>query len=143
MRKRTETGNSWYGRLLGFKNFIDKAEKDRILTLVEQNPSYFYNVLPYAYVLGVTDKWAKNFEHIGIQPPRWYHGYYGSPAFNTIVFTSLMTRHMNGFQSAMTARPQSRSGGFGGGGGYSGGGFGGGGGFAGGGFGGGGAGRSW
>ena len=53
-----------------------------------------------------------------------------------------MTRHMNGFQSAMTARPQSRSGGFGGGG-YSGGGFGGGGGFAGGGFGGGGAGRSW
>ena len=142
MRKRTETGNSWYGRLLGFKNFIDKAEKDRILTLVEQNPSYFYNVLPYAYVLGVTDKWAKNFEHIGIQPPRWYHGYYGSPVFNTIVFTSLMTRHMNGFQSAMTARPQSRSGGFGGGG-YSGGGFGGGGGFAGGGFGGGGAGRSW
>lgn len=143
MRKRTETGNRWYGRLLGFKNFIDNAEKDRILTLVEQNPSYFYNVLPYAYVLGVTDKWAKNFQHIGIQPPNWYHGYYGSPMFNTIVFTSLMTRQMKGFQAAMTARPQSRSGGFGGGGGYSGGGFGGGGGFAGGGFGGGGAGRSW
>ena len=143
MRKRTEKGNSWYGRLLGFKNFIDKAEKDRILALVEQNPSYFYNVLPYAYVLGVTDKWAKNFENIGIQPPRWYHGYYGSPAFNTIVFTSMMMRNMNGFQSAMTARPQPKSGGFGGGGGYSGGGFGSGGGFAGGGFGGGGAGRSW
>ncbi|NLT98124.1 MAG: DUF2207 domain-containing protein, partial [Christensenellaceae bacterium] len=74
MRKRTEKGNSWYGRLLGFKNFIDKAEKDRILVLVEQNPSYFYNVLPYAYVLGVPDKWAKKFENIGIQPPRWYHG---------------------------------------------------------------------
>ena len=143
MRKRTETGNRWYGRLLGFKYFIDKAEKDRILVLVEQNPSYFYNVLPYAYVLGVTDKWAKNFENIGIQPPRWYHGYYGSPAFNTIVFTSMMMRNMNGFQSAMTARPQPKSGGFGGGGGYSGGGFGSGGGFAGGGFGGGGAGRSW
>jgi uncharacterized membrane protein YgcG len=143
MRKRTEPGNKWYGQLLGFKNFIDKAEKDRILTLVEQNPSYFYNVLPYAYVLGVTDKWAKNFENIGLQPPNWYHGYYGSPMFNTIMFTSLMTHHMNGFQSAMAARPQSRSGGFGGSGGYSGGGFGGGGGFSGGGFGGGGAGGSW
>jgi hypothetical protein len=63
--------------------------------------------------------------------------------FNTIMFTSLMTHHMNGFQSAMAARPQSRSGGFGGSGGYSGGGFGGGGGFSGGGFGGGGAGGSW
>jgi uncharacterized membrane protein YgcG len=143
MRKRTEQGNKWYGQILGFKDFIDKAEKDRILTLVEQNPSYFYNVLPYAYVLGVTDKWAKNFESIGIQPPNWYHGYYGSQMFNTMVFTSLMMHHMNGFQTAMTARPQPKSGGGFGGGGYSGGSFGGGGGFSGGGFGGGGAGGSW
>lgn len=143
MRKRTEQGGKWYGKLLGFKNFIDKAEKDRILTLVEQNPSYFYNVLPYAYVLGVTDKWAKNFEGIGIQPPAWYHGYYGSSMFNTILFTSMLTHNMYGFQTAMTARPQQRSSGFGSGGGYGGGSFGGGGGFSGGGFGGGGAGGSW
>ncbi len=143
MRKRTTQGSQWYGKLLGFKNFIDKAEKDRILKLVEENPSYYYNVLPYAYVLGVTDKWAKNFESIGIQPPNWYYGYYGSSMFNTILFTSMLTHNMSGFQSAMTSRPQSSgSGGFGGGG-YSGGGFGGGGGFSGGGFGGGGAGGSW
>ena len=129
MRKRSPQGSQWYGKLLGFKNFIDKAEKDRILTLVEQNPSYYYNVLPYAYVLGVTDKWAKNFEGIGIQPPSWYYGYYGSPMFNTILFTSMLTHNMSGFQSAMTSKPQSSgSGGFGGGG-YSGGGFSGGGGF--------------
>ncbi len=74
MRKRSEQGNKWYGQLLGFKNFIDKAEKDRLSCWCEQNPSYFYNVLPYAYVLGVTDKWAKNFESIGIQPPMWLSG---------------------------------------------------------------------
>lgn len=142
MRKRTPQGGQWYGKLLGFKNFIDKAEKDRIQTLVEQNPSYFYNVLPYAYVLGVTDKWAKNFENIGIQPPSWYFGYYGSSMFNTIVFTSLLTHNMTGFASAMTAKPAQRSSGFGGGG-FGGGSFGGGGGFSGGGFGGGGAGGSW
>lgn len=136
MRKRTKHGDEWFAKILGFQNFIEKAEKDRIIMLVEENPSYFFNVLPYAYVLGVTNKWAKNFEGIGIQPPGWYSGYYGMNTFNIVMFTSMMSRNMNGFQSAMTSRPPSTSGGSGGGG------FGGGG-FSGGGFGGGGAGGSW
>lgn len=139
MHKRTEQGGKWLAQLIGFKEFIDKAEKSRIQTLVDENPSYFFNVLPYAYVLGVTDKWAKKFEGIGIEPPRWYRGYYGSPMFNTIVFTSLMTRNMSSFRSTMVSRPSS-SGGSGGG--FGGGGFGGGG-FSGGGGGGGGARGSW
>lgn len=140
MKKRTKQGGEWLAKLIGFQNFIDKAEKDRILLLVEQNPSYFYNVLPYAYVLGVTDKWAKNFEGIGIEPPSWYNGYYGSQMFNAWLFTSMMTHNMSQFHSVMVSRPapQGGSGGFSGGGG----GFGGGG-FSGGGFGGGGAGGSW
>ncbi len=138
MHKHTKQGKEWLAKIIGFKEFIDKAEKDRILVLVEQNPSYFYNVLPYAYVLGVTDKWAKKFEGIGVAPPTWYHGYYGVSAFSTIMFTSLISRSMTSFQTNMVSRPSSS----GGGGGFSGGGFGGGG-FSGGGGGGGGAGRSW
>ncbi len=140
MKKRTKQGGEWLAKLIGFKEFIDKAEKDRIRVLVEQNPSYFYNVLPYAYVLGVTDKWAKNFEGIGVEPPNWYRGYYGSPMFNTLLFTSMMTHNMSQFQSAMVAKPAPQGGsgsGFSGGGGFGGGGF------SGGGFGGGGAGGSW
>lgn len=137
MRKHTSQGGEWLAKLMGFKEFIDKAEKSRILTLVEQNPSYFYNVLPYAYVLGVTDKWAKNFEGIGIEPPQWYHGYHGMSMFNTVLFTSTISRNLSGFQTAMVSRPASS-----GGGGFSGGGFGGGG-FSGGGGGGGGASGSW
>ena len=140
MRKRTKQGGEWLAKLIGFKEFIDKAEKDRIRLLVEQNPSYFYNVLPYAYVLGVTDKWAKNFEGIGVEPPNWYRGYYGSPMFNTLLFTSMMSRNMSQFQSTMVSRPAPKGGS---GGGFSGGGGFGGGGFSGGGFGGGGAGGSW
>ncbi len=139
MKKRTKMGGEWLAKLIGFKHFIDKAEKDRILMLVEQNPSYFYNVLPYAYVLGVTDKWAKNFEGIGIEPPSWYNGYYNSQMFNAWLFTSMMTHNMSHFQSTMVSRPTPQ----GGSGGYSGGGGFGGGGFSGGGFGGGGAGGSW
>ena len=142
MSKRTSQGDKWFAKLLGFKNFIEKAEKDRIIRLVEENPSYFYNVLPYAYVMGVTNKWAKNFEDIGIQPPGWYSGYYGLSTFNAVMFASYMTRNMSSFQSVMTSRPPSKGSGFSGGGGFGGGGFGGGG-FSGGGFGGGGAGGSW
>ena len=124
MRKRTEQGDSWLGRIRGFKRFIEAAEKDRILRLVEQNPGYFYNILPYAYVLGVTNKWAKNFEEIAVQPPDWYSGRRAFHSFNAMVFASQLSHSMAGFQSAMTSRPSSGSGS---GGGFSGGGGGGGG----------------
>ena len=137
MRKRTQQGNQWFGKLLGLKRFIKKAEKERIIRLVEENPSFFYNILPYAYVLGVTNKWAKNFDDIGIEPPSWYSGTYYGGVFNAYIFTSIMTRNMSSFQSAMTSTPPTSGSGFGGGG------FGGGGGFSGGGFGGGGTGGSW
>ncbi|MFA5676299.1 MAG: DUF2207 domain-containing protein [Christensenellales bacterium] len=138
MHKHTKQGAEWLAKLIGFKEFIEKAEKDRIKVLVEQNPSYFYNVLPYAYVLGVTDKWAKNFKNIGIQPPDWYSGSYGVSMFNSMVFTSMISRSMTSFRETMVSRPSSS----GGGGSFGGGSFGGGG-FSGGGGGGGGAGGSW
>ena len=37
-----------------------------------ENSEYFYNILPYAYVLGVSDKWIKKFESISLQAPSWY-----------------------------------------------------------------------
>ena len=41
---------------------------------MEQDPEYFYHILPYTYALGVSDKWIKKFESIAMQPPRWYNG---------------------------------------------------------------------
>lgn len=138
MRKRTQQGAEWYGKLLGFRNFIEKAEKERIERMVEENPSYFYNVLPYAYVLGVTDTWARKFEDIGVQPPSWYSGYSTGRMFNTMIFAHYISRSMGGFTTSMVSRPPSSgSGGFSGGGGFGGGGF------SGGGFGGGGARGGW
>jgi len=133
MRKRTRRGSELLGRILGFKNFLEVAEKERIDLLVQENPSYFYDVLPYAYVLGVSEKWAKKFEGIAMRPPDWYTGAY-SGAFTPLIFHLLIFNSLTAMQSAMTARPVATRGGFGGGG------FGGGG-FAGGGFGGGGGGR--
>ncbi len=134
-RTWTEQGVLWAGRIMGLKNFIQTVELDKLKMMVNENPQYFYNILPYAYVLGVTDKWSKQFENIAIEPPSWYYGY-GYGTFSSIYFTSMLMSSMMYTQAAMIARPNNNSGGFGGGGGFSGGGF------SGGGFGGGGGG-SW
>jgi uncharacterized membrane protein YgcG len=138
IRRRTARGAQWSGRILGLKHFIETVEADKLKMLVESDPKYFYSILPYAYVLGVTDKWAKQFESIAVEPPSWYYGYDGS-VFTTIWFASMISNSLYYTQQNMMAT-KSSGGGFGGGGIGGGGGFSGGG-FSGGGFGGGGG--SW
>lgn len=139
MDKRTEQGNRWLGQILGLKDFILQCEKDRLELLVEENPSAFYDILPYAYVLGVSDVWAKKFEDIIIPRPDWYayDGYYGGN-FSTWIWWGYFNRS---FQNVSTSAVHVDVKGSGIGGGSIGGGFSGGG-FSGGGFGGGGGG-SW
>ncbi len=55
-----------YGEILGFKEFIETAELDRINELVRKRTFLLYNILPYAYVLGLTDKWINKFNTIKI-----------------------------------------------------------------------------
>lgn len=129
MDKRTQLGVDYLGKILGLKQFIETAEKDRLEMLVKDDPSYFYKILPYAYVFNVTDVWSRKFESIAIQGPSWYHG---GTNMNTLYFMNRFNHTMTTMNRAMTSVPQSsaRGGGSfgGGGGGFSGGGFGGGGG---------------
>lgn len=60
--------------LLGFKDFILQAEKDRLETLLTDDPEYYYHVLPYAQVLHVSDIWIHKFADILVVPPTWYMG---------------------------------------------------------------------
>lgn len=139
MLKRTKNSASMLGRLLGFKEFIRVAEQDRIEKLAASDPAYFYHILPYAYVFGLSDVWAKNFEGIATEPPAWYHGGYGvgDPVFNTWIFMDSFHSCADAISENLTIPPADESGeGFfsggggsgGSGGGFSGGGFGGGGG---------------
>lgn len=122
--KRTPYGNEILGKLRGFKRFLETAEKPQLESLVEQNPEYFYNILPYTYALGVSDVWMSQFETIALQAPDWYD----SPRpFVMHEFNTFMYNTMNSAQSAMSSSPSSDSGSSSGGG-SSGGGSGGGGG---------------
>lgn len=125
--KRTPYGTRILGLLLGYKQFLKTAEKDRIERLLEENPNYFYDTLPYAQVLGVTKKWAKKFEGLTMEPPHYYRSHGG--IFNAYIFATVMDRSFRVSASEMSVNPKANSGGGGlGGGGFSGGGAGGGGG---------------
>lgn len=60
------------GKLLGLRQFIQTAELPQLKMLVEENPSYYYGVLPYAMAFGMMDDWAKRFEGMTIPEPDWY-----------------------------------------------------------------------
>lgn len=127
--RRSPRGDAYKARIMGFRDFLLHAEKDRIELLVEENPAYFYNVLPYAMVLGVTDKWARKFEGIALSPPDWYRqeGRYGS-GFSPVDFSHQLNLSMLSMAGAMSSSPSSSGSGDSSGGGSSGGGSGGGGG---------------
>jgi len=123
------------GKILGFRDFIRTAELDKLNELVEQDPEYFYHIIPYAYVMGLTNKWIKKFENIEIVQPQWINTRFDS--FDAY----MMGRMMSDCSASMSHNIVLPDTGGGGGGFHSGGGFsGGGGGFSGGGFGGGGGG---
>lgn len=132
IKKRTSFGSEILERTIGFKNFLVTAERSRLEMLLEENPNYYYDILPYAQVLGVTNIWTKKFDGLLTTPPSWCYG--SDPG--TIITTYYMLNTLNHINRSMTSTPPSSNGG-----GFSGGGFsGGGGGFSGGGFSGGGSG---
>ncbi len=134
INRRTDYYTDALGDVLGFKEFLTLAEKDKLEMLLEENPQYYYDILPYANVLGVSDIWADKFKDLTVEPPTYYRG---DTVFTILMFNSFYRRSYHSFSTASVSRPSSSS--------HSGGGFssgGSGGGFSGGGFGGGG-GRSW
>ena len=129
---RTEKYVKTLGEILGFKDFIVVTEEDKIKFMLEDNPELYYEVLPYAQVLGVTDEWEKKFAKITIQPPTWYVG--DMSFFDYLLLRRCMSMAWarSFAEAAKNARGShvGRSGGGGGFGGFGGGGFGGGGGGA-------------
>ena len=132
IKSRTEYGNTIYGRVLGFKRFLETAEKRKLEMLLEENPSYFYNILPYTIVLGVSGIWADKFKDLVVEPPQWYGGPSIGDAFILGAFMGSFNNSLSAFNDTMLSAPKAPSN-FGGGqssmgGGSSGGGAGGGGG---------------
>jgi len=135
MTARSLKGARTYVQILGFEEFMNRVDKDR---LKQMPPDTFEKYLPYAMALGVEHRWAQAFAGIIQNPPSWYSG--PTPvgyAFNPILFTNNMNYMSSQAHDVFVSAPRSSSsgsgwtgGGFSSGGGFSGGGFGGGGGGA-------------
>lgn len=82
MKRKTEYGEEIIAKVKGFRNFLITVEKEKLETLVLENPNYFYNILPYTYVLNISKKWIKKFEDIPL--PKIDMGNYDYSSFNDL-----------------------------------------------------------
>ncbi len=121
---RSVKGVATYEYLLGLKEYLRIAEKDRLEfhNAPEKKPEIFEKLLPYAMIFGVEQLWAKEFQDVYVNPPSWYRGPAGT--FNAVSFGNQMALFNASSATAFTSSPGGGSGG----GGFSGGGGGGGGG---------------
>ena len=95
MGARTVSGVRKLREILGFEEFLERAEEDRLRRMIE-SPADFEAILPHAMALGVDERWAEAFDDIYREPPDWYVGY-GPGPFRASVLTHQLAR-------ALTAR---------------------------------------
>ncbi|HEX5938127.1 MAG TPA: DUF2207 domain-containing protein [Actinomycetota bacterium] len=125
MPARTAKGTAMLRRVRGFRRVIATAETHMSRWAEQEN--VFTRFLPYAIVFGLTEKWAKAFQDLGLEPETssWY---VGSRPFTAVAFADSIGHFSVTTGGTLAATPASSgSSGFGGGG-FSGGGGGGGGG---------------
>ncbi len=135
MKRPTMRGRQVLDSMLGFKDYLEVAEKDEMNLRhpPDKTPQLFEAYLPYALALGVDQEWAERFAGIlgAVQEngrsgyrPSWYNGSWNSLDLSRT--THALAGGLSGAISSSVSPPGSTSGG--GGGGFSGGGGGGGGG---------------
>lgn len=125
---KTEKGSKVYGEILGFKMYLNTAERYRLQNL---KPEYFEKFLSFAIVFGIEKQWADKFKNINLSAPDWYEG---SDNLTDAILISIFVRsfttstvtNFTPVSSGSSSGGGSFSGSFGGGG-FSGGGGGGGG----------------
>ncbi len=135
MRRPTMRGRKLLDQMLGFKDFLEIAEKDELnlRNPPEKTPQLFESMLPFALALGVDQQWSERFATVLASirgpdgkeyRPSWYNGKWNSTNLGRA--TKRLSSGLNSSISSSVSPPGSSSGG--GGGGFSGGGGGGGGG---------------
>lgn len=126
MKAPTKLGQKTINIIEGFKEFLMRVEKDRLLTLYkcEQLPDIFEKFLPYAIALEVEDKWAEKIEqilkqsNIKYESGGWYRGEGVSASFGSLseLSGSLSDAVASASSSASSGGSGGSSGGGGGGG---------------------------
>lgn len=118
----TQKGARLKSEIDSFKRFLKNPDDEVLEKVINEDPSYFDNMFPFAVALGLEEKFLKKLEPYMLTAPLWYHSDQHNNSFSNF---------SNGFkpeviQSAFSSTPHSSSsssgGGFSSGGGVGGGG---------------------
>lgn len=96
MPKRTAYGNKMLGKIISYKNYLMSINQEEIEARIKENPNYFYDTLPFTFVLGISSEWIKKFEKVKMSKPKWTNDktfHYGS--FTTFITHSIHTLNKN------------------------------------------------
>lgn len=68
--RRTEAGRQELSRILGLRRYLKTVPKDELTRIQQQDPEYFYRLLPSAVALGVDRQFARRFgnAHLPVCP---------------------------------------------------------------------------
>jgi hypothetical protein len=105
MPKHGPFGHKRYRELMGFREFLDKAERDRLRLLQDENPDYFGLTLSYAIGLGMANRWVEKFGSLLTAPPSYYSSSTSTSTFDVIVFNTMMTRQLTNMSNNFTSKP--------------------------------------
>jgi len=100
MERRTPYGRNLYLRLLSLRQYIRSANSNQLTTYLYDNPYYFEDMLPYAYIFDITDIWGKKFTSIPLNAPVWYF-HANADAQSTIYWMRALESSLNTVKKAL------------------------------------------
>ncbi|MBR4290769.1 MAG: DUF2207 domain-containing protein [Oscillospiraceae bacterium] len=59
--RRSDLGRNQAGLILGFRHYLGAIPKDDLARIIENDPDFFFRMLPYAIAMGVDGRFAKLF----------------------------------------------------------------------------------
>lgn len=105
----TLEGAKIYGETEGYKEFIKTAKVKELEMLIKENPNYYYDVLPYAICLGITNVFENKFKELKYKNPDWYSGNYSSDVFLYNEFSRKYTNKLlNGYKEYVKQQQRER-----------------------------------
>jgi uncharacterized membrane protein YgcG len=119
----TRQGVEVQRHLLGLREFVKRADNDRIRRLLAEDPQYLERMLPYVMVFGLSEHWLEQFSLYDVAPPTWQKSSLSVSTLRHAVHSTSIVPSVSGGSGSYSGGGYS-----GGGGSYSGGGMGGGGG---------------
>ena len=69
--KRSENGTRICSDLNGLRRYMKKVTRTELLRILRSNPDYYYELIPFAYAMGVDRRFSNQFESLRIPACNW------------------------------------------------------------------------